>query len=258
LVIRTPKSIEEFQTIIKDWRSKYSNSYRTFFRGQPYRCLSPNGNDWIFPSICRENNRRICNDKLKNRLNYLLKMGKIIFEGYNDSPLWTQDDSIKRLISDKFIYYGLCQHYELCETTHLDVTEDFEVAYTFAKNKGNKKGVIYLIKTPRCPHIINVFVEKNLYAVNLIKLLQLIVPQSKRAIFQKAWSLSFYPVLSALTYELYGTESFNLAKYVDIVIDLCNISYKPKFEYQTLMEEDEFYKYVAQPLLQKYNCDLCK
>jgi hypothetical protein len=124
------------------------------------------------------------------------------------------------------------------------VTEDFEIAYTFAKYKDIKKGFVFLLRTPRCPHLVNVFFEQNLYAINLQ---EIVIPRSDRPKVQKAWSLSFYPEISTLTKELYGPESFNLSKYVDIILDLRNIQYEPRFKYEDLMIEDEFYKFVIRP-----------
>lgn len=239
----TPQNKDELYSTINSWRSKFSSTGRTFFRGQSNRYFSPNGDDWIFPSICRVNNRYIYQSELNRRINTLNNKIKQMGERYLDSPIWTNDDSIKKLLCDKHVTRGLCQHYLLCKTPHLDVTEDFEIAYSFAKQKDLLKGVVFLIRTPRCPHLVNIFFEENLYAINLQKI---VVPESTRPKHQKAWSLSFYPEISALTKELYGPDSFNLLRYVDIVVDLRNITYNPKFTYDDLMVEDDFYKAITQ------------
>jgi hypothetical protein len=242
--ILAPKNEKELFVAINQWRSKYSNTGRTFFRGQSNRYFSPNRKDWILPSICRANSRWIYQDELNSRIETLNIKVEEMSERYLDSPLWTDDISIKKLLCDRHVSHGLCQHYELCLTPHLDVTEDFEVAYSFAKHKNINKGFVFLIRTPRCPHLVNVFFEENLYAINLQKI---VIPQSTRPNKQKAWSLSFYPEISSLTKELYGPSSFDLSKYVDYVIDLKNITRKPKHGYNDLMLEDEFYKAITQP-----------
>lgn len=241
--VQIPRSEKELYSIVREWRSKNSNTGRTFFRGQSNRYFSPDRKDWILPSICRANNRWILQDELNQHIETLNGKVRQMAERYLDAPVWSDDVSIKRLLCDKNVSHGLCQHYQLCRTPHLDVSEDFEVAYSFAKHKNLKKGFVFLICTPRCPHLVNVFFEENLYAINLQKIT---IPQSTRPNVQKAWSLSFYPEISSLTKELYGPASFNLVKYADFVIDLGNILRKPKFTYDALMVEDEFYKVIIQ------------
>jgi hypothetical protein len=238
----TPKSIDELRSVVDSWRLKYSNSSRTFFRGQSNRYTGPDGNDWIFPSICRDNRGWVTKLELDQRLKILKKRVKKMAEKYLDSDAWSTDTEIRRILSDMYLCHGLCQHYNLCATPHLDVTEDFEIAYAFAKHKDMDKGFLFLIRTPRCPHLINVFFEENLYAINLQKIALL---QTERPRVQQAWSLSFYPEISTLTKELYGPQAFNLRKYVDIIIDLKHIIYEPKHSYHDLMVKDEFYKIVA-------------
>lgn len=241
--ILTPNNEKELFAAVSEWRAKHSNTGRTFFRGQSNRYFSPEGKDWILPSICRANGRWIYQNELTHRIETLNEKVAQMNERYLDSSIWSDDISIKKMLCDKHVSHGLSQHYELCLTPHLDVTEDFEVAYSFAKHKDIKKGFVFLIRTPRCPHLVNVFFEENLYAINLQKI---VIPQSTRPNKQKAWSLSFYPEISSLTKELYGPSSFDLGKYADYLIDLKNINRIPKHSYPDLMIEDEFYKSITQ------------
>jgi hypothetical protein len=239
--IKVPESEEGLYSIIREWRSKHSNTGMTFFRGQPDRYMSPEGKDWILPSICRASDGFICQRELNERIKDLDVRLTQMSDSYIESDVWSDDVSINKLLSDKFVGYGLCQHYELCKTPHLDVSEDFEVAYSFAKFQDVNKGFIYLISVPVCPHLINIFFYENLYAINLQKI---VIPQSTRPNVQKAWSLSFYPKISSLTYDLYGPTSFSLTKYADCLIDLKNITRKSCYSYEDLMIEDEFYEVV--------------
>ena len=239
--IQVPESEEDLYSIINRWQSKHSDTSMTFFRGQPTRHLSREGKDLILPSICRTNEGDICQNELNKRIKKLDTRVKQMSDSYIDSDVWSDSTSILKLLSDKFVGYGLCQHYELCKTPHLDVSEDFEVAYTFSKFPDLNKGVIYIISVPACPHLINILFYEQLYAINLQKI---VIPQSTRPKVQKAWSLSFYPDISTLTHELYGPAAFNLSPFADCLIDLKNITRESHYAYGDLMVEDELYEVI--------------
>lgn len=168
--------IELFEEIAK--LSYRNRDYLLFFRGQPEDCKSKTNKTTLYPSIYRD---RISTNELNFRFNLLETVENELIENYKLSGL----EGIKDIKSRKYIRWSIIQHYEICKTPLLDITQSLKVACSFAQlSKKHDKAYIYVLGLPFITNSISINSEHDL--VN-IRLLSIAPPSALRAYYQEGF-----------------------------------------------------------------------
>lgn len=165
----------------------YNSSMMTVFRGQSkdYYSNGDNGKPLrsnLYPSLMRslpvdKNKRR---EKIRDRVKILNKA----------------DELLKKAISTGYINkhqlvrWAILQHYEICPTPLLDVTESLQTALSFALNSNTNEGFLYVLGLPHATGPITVSIESMTQLVDLSKLCP---PEVARPHFQNGLLIADYP-----------------------------------------------------------------
>lgn len=150
-----------------------------FYRGQNSNYIKKKYST-LYPTIYRPNNEKDIKfefEILENSSNELLQELE-----KNDNVDGEELKDIKKI---KMLQYSILQHYEVCKTPLLDVTQSLKVACSFAilDNKNNT-GYIYVLGLPYITGRISVDSED--YITN-VRLLSISCSSSKRPFFQEGY-----------------------------------------------------------------------
>jgi FRG domain protein len=150
-----------------------------FYRGQNSNYIKKKYST-LYPTIYRPNNEKDIKfefEILENSSNELLQELE-----KNDNVDGEELKDIKKI---KLLQYSILQHYEVCKTPLLDVTQSLKVACSFAilDNKNNT-GYIYVLGLPYITGRISVDSED--YITN-VRLLSISCSSSKRPFFQEGY-----------------------------------------------------------------------
>ena len=88
------------------------------------------------------------------------------------------------------VRWAILQHYEVCDTPLLDVTDSLQVALSFAASGTETNGYLYVLGLPHQNGPISVSVESMTQVVDLSKLCP---PEVSRPHFQSAFLFADYP-----------------------------------------------------------------
>lgn len=176
--------IETFHDLIMEIAElSYKNpDVMLFYRGQNnnYVKSKKTQNATLYPTIYRSNGEKDIKfefDILEQASSTLMK------ELENNSSV--DKEEIKELKKIKLLQYSILQHYEVCKTPLLDLTQSIKVACSFAilDNK-DKTGYIYVLGMPYVNGRISVDSED--YITN-VRLLSISSSSSKRPFFQEGY-----------------------------------------------------------------------
>lgn len=183
----TPISINNFQDLVMEVAEL---SYRNrdvllFFRGQKTNHKKRKFTS-LLPSIYR-NNIKSRKDAFE-RLDDFSK--RLIIALENDRNI--EKEELKEIKNIKLLQHSILQHYGVCETPLLDITQSLRVACSFAflKNddkvidKQNNEGYIYVLALPYITGRISLDSEE--YITN-VRLLSINTSISKRPFFQEGY-----------------------------------------------------------------------
>lgn len=173
--------VETFHDLIMEIAElSYKNpDVMLFYRGQTNNFIKKKYST-LYPSIYRPDNAKNIKfefELLENATSILLK------ELEKNSCI--DVDELKEIKKIKLLQYAILQHYEVCNTPLLDVTQSLKVACSFAilDNKYNI-GYIYVLGLPYITGRISVDSED--YITN-IRLLSISCSSSKRPFFQEGY-----------------------------------------------------------------------
>ncbi len=163
----------------------HNRQYSLFFRGQDKEFMDEKNRSTIFPSIYRMGAENKVSDTIANRLELLEK--KTFYLRSNRSSIggddtFTQYDPIK---------WAILQHYEVCQTPLLDLTNSLRVACSFALRDASDYGIVYVLGLPHVNGSISFYVEEELM---ILKLLAICPPKALRPHFQDGYLSGTFPV----------------------------------------------------------------
>ncbi len=150
-----------------------------FYRGQIKNHVKTKYST-LYPTIYRSNNKRDIDFEFK-----ILEesASKLIDEIEQNESI--DNDEITEIKKIKLLQYSILQHYEVCKTPLLDLTQSLKVACSFAVlNNEEKIGYIYVLALPYIKGRISVDSEN--YITN-VRLLSISCSASKRPFFQEGY-----------------------------------------------------------------------
>jgi hypothetical protein len=185
-----PKQVATYGELIEEVaKVTYQNSrFFIFFRGQSsehYTSGKVTNNTALFPSIYRDFGRRLTARDIANRFKNLDHATTIIIRMLSSQSNF----GIDKLRKYPELAWSILQHYEICLTPLLDITQSLLVAASFALDK-MKEGIVYVFGLPIITNGISYSIEDELLN---IKLSSSCPPQAKRPFHQEAYLLSTFP-----------------------------------------------------------------
>jgi len=165
----------------------HNPSLKLFFRGQTKDHFNYNDDGKpvrsnLYPSILRSLPTK------KSRRSSIIK---IRFKVLEQADSLFKDKILEGYIHrHMFVRWAILQHYEVCDTPLLDVTDSLQVALSFAASGTGPNGYLYVLGLPHQNGSISVSVESMTQVVDLSKLCP---PEVSRPHFQSAFLLADYP-----------------------------------------------------------------
>jgi hypothetical protein len=163
--------------------------FNLFYRGQIDDYKDNNGRTKLYPSIFRPERKRLSAVVVKTRferLNALIKT--LVTNRFNLgllSPLTVHDE----------YWLSLLQHYGICPTPLLDLTQSLRVAASFAlldteTRSLRKDGYVYVLGMPHLHGCISSFADDRMV---IVKLQNVCPPQALRPHFQEGYLVGRWP-----------------------------------------------------------------
>jgi len=184
-----------------------NHKHNLFFRGQgtDHRKASTGKYAFfseVYPTAYRAGGS-LSEKALGERLEHLKAMSKRLAETY---PYVTK----KRIRKHMELRWALLQHYGVCRTPLLDVTQSLRVAASFASQEPDAEfGWLFLFGLPNVNGSISFHVDDNMV---LVRLQSVCPPEAKRAHFQEGYLVGHYP-LSRRKYRNLNLDGRMLAKF---------------------------------------------
>jgi hypothetical protein len=163
----------------------FNRGHVLFFRGQPEEYCLGSEYPTIYPTMFR---KIIKGEATKKKLEETLDVEEEILKikNHHRKPRF---HGAKSILESDHIRWALLQHYEICDTPLIDVTQSLHVAASFAiKNKPktkDAKGIIYVVALPWPSKNYHSNKEEGLY---LVRLAGITPPQAKRPYRQEAYA----------------------------------------------------------------------
>jgi hypothetical protein len=165
----------------------FNRRYVLFFRGQPQEYRIGNQFPTIYPTYFRKYIQKTLDiDELKTKLEIEQNILKI--KNHIRKPRFHGAASI---FESLHLRWSLLQHYGICDTPVIDITQSLYVAASFALLKSKKKdgtdtGIIYVLAFPWPSKNYHNNKEEELY---LVRLAGITPPQAKRPYRQEAYAV---------------------------------------------------------------------
>jgi len=176
-----PLIIDNFIELVKKIAilSFHNKDHLLFFRGQKEDHLNRRKNSSFYPSIYRTKGENLSKELLKIRFKLLDQASRLLIEKFEEHKL---TDSIHELKRRKFIQWSILQHYEVCDTPLLDLTQSLRVACSFALSANQEFGYVFVFGLPYITNRITINSEQDIVNIRLINICP---PQALRPYFQE-------------------------------------------------------------------------
>jgi hypothetical protein len=149
------------------------------FRGQRNDHLNKQRNSSLRPSLLRDSDGSKAYSRLQ-RAEALL-VAKYSFTGK------------ERILRHQALRWSILQHYEVCGTPLLDVTQSLRIAASFATDLKRDKAFLYVLGVP---HISGAITAHDDAGIEIIRLSSVCPPEAMRPHLQEGYLLSEYPELA--------------------------------------------------------------
>lgn len=177
-----PLTVDSFIELMKKIAvlSFHNKDFLLFFRGQRNDHLNRAGNSSFYPSIYRtKSNENLSKELLDIRFKLLEQASDLLVKKFVEHEI---TDSLAELKRRKFIQWSILQHYEVCDTPLLDLTQSLRVACSFALPKKQEFGYIFVFGMPYITNRITINSEQDIVNIRLINICP---PQALRPYFQE-------------------------------------------------------------------------
>ncbi len=159
--------------------SYLNKDYLLFFRGQPRDYRNKAGTSTIYPAIYR--GERLPKEQVERNFDVLLSAAERLCDALQEQQIESHRDVRHR----RYIQWSILQHYEVCPTPLLDLTQSLRVACSFAflQAEGGDP-CVFAFGLPYLTNRISINSEHDL--VN-IRLLSICPPEALRPHFQEGY-----------------------------------------------------------------------
>lgn len=185
-----PIRIDTFTALLGEvaWLSSMYPHQWLFFRGQATDYVNRNGSSTLYPSIYR--GEQLSRAEVVARFDVLESACSHLIEQLSGLTKRSYADLKRR----KLIQWSVLQHYEICLTPLLDVTQSLRVACSFAiRRSTTSSGFVYILALPFVRNRISIDSEEDI--VN-VRLLSICPPEAKRPHFQEGFVIGTPDVMT--------------------------------------------------------------
>ncbi|MCC6477268.1 FRG domain-containing protein [bacterium] len=169
--------------------SFYNPEWVLFFRGQARDFVNKNGTS-LRPQIFRAEQGQylVSPPVLRKRYEKLQRADDMLREMYTYVGK-------KRIVRHQILRWAILQHYEVCPTPLLDITQSLRVAVTFATCEAeNDFAYVYVLAVPQVTGSISTSTEHSL---QIIRLSSICPPAARRPHFQEAYLMGMFPPIDS-------------------------------------------------------------
>ncbi len=149
-----------------------------YYRGQKKDHYGSDNRSEILPSLYRGSFKSLNKTKLEIATSELIKK-------FEDNKI----DGYKKIKKFPIVAWSILQHYEVCDTPLLDVTDSLLVACSFALS-GESDGYLYLLGLPHANGSVTYSTEHELFN---IKLNSICPPEALRPYYQNGYLIGCFP-----------------------------------------------------------------
>ena len=166
-----------------------NRDYVFFFRGQNADYRNAYGNTSLKPSLFRptRGTEKVPNkDRLGLRFDILKEAERVLNREYAEAKF----QGLGRLQRQRILRWALLQHYEICKTPLLDVTNSLRIAASFASIDADQRAYIFVLGVPNLSGAVTASAEGGL---QIIRLASVCPPSAVRPHIQEGYLLGEYP-----------------------------------------------------------------
>jgi hypothetical protein len=173
-----------------------------FYRGQAKDFCNRVGASSLYPSIFRSNSSYLQQAEVERRFQRLLRAEDLLSEQYDL-------EGARRIRIHQILRWAILQHYEVCATPLLDVTQSLRVACSFAQQQTKTGALIYILGLPQISGSVTASSE---HGIQIIRLLSICPPSALRPHFQEGFLVGEYPTISFKTKAEYDRNEFDFGQ----------------------------------------------
>lgn len=157
-----------------------NKDYLLFYRGQTHDHRNKGGASTLYPSIYRGDS--VSKDELDLRFSYLRTSAESLKHRIEEE--FSGKKSLKEVSLRKHIQWSILQHYEVCPTPFLDITQSLLVACSFAFFDSSEEVILYVLGMPYNTNRIS---RNSEHEIINIRLLSICPPEALRPYFQEGY-----------------------------------------------------------------------
>jgi hypothetical protein len=176
-----------------------NRNYVLLFRGQPSEHTNRQENTSLKPRLFRPRLGEFSNpnaEVLTVRYERLRDAERRLVEGYDRENKLAE----VRVRRQRIVQWSILQHYEVCDTPLLDVTQSLRIAASFASVEQRNEGFLYVLGVPNLSGAITASAESGL---QIVRLSSVCPPEAIRPHIQEGYLLGEYPEMTD-----YGQKSY--------------------------------------------------
>ncbi|HEY9054107.1 MAG TPA: FRG domain-containing protein [Rectinemataceae bacterium] len=134
-----------------------------FFRGQGEDYRNKAGASSLYPSLYRDT--VVSRSRLERQFGLLKELSSILVEETRKADRRSADELRRKT----YVQWSILQHYQVCPTPLLDITQSLRVAASFAQSaRGSSGGFVYVLGMPYLPNGISINSEQEIVNVRLL------------------------------------------------------------------------------------------
>jgi hypothetical protein len=162
------------------------------FRGQNSDFRNKSGNTSLKASLLRAaDSTRVPKDQtIQDRFTALAAAELALVAEYRSRKMLGRE----RLERQRILRWSILQHYEICKTPLLDVTQSLRIAASFASHNSNSEAYVFVLGIPNISGAITASAEAGLQVVRLAGVCP---PSAVRPHIQEGYLLGEYPDFSS-------------------------------------------------------------
>jgi hypothetical protein len=160
------------------------------FRGQSDDYRTARGNSLLKATIFRLANGKIPNAKILTERFQVLKRAEAALVARYAKEGFMGRERLKR---QRILRWAILQHYEVCRTPLLDVTQSLRIAASFASMGNGDERYVFVLGVPNVSGAITASSEANL---QIVRLSSACPPEAVRPHLQEGYLLGEYPEIA--------------------------------------------------------------
>ena len=198
---RTVGTFEDLVECVAELSFK-NPSHVLLYRGQHTGYTNDSGSTTLYPRIFRSRVNRLMAKDMQRRFSILDYAEDVLADQY----IYEGERSVR---VDQILRWALLQHYEVCDTPFLDLTQSLRVAASFATNDNQGPAVIYALGVPQLGSSVSVASSEGLQSVRLNSICP---PRALRPYYQQGYLVGEYPTMSLKGKKEYERREVDMAR----------------------------------------------